>query len=180
MDIEQLAAKAAKGEDEAFLALLHHYKGMLYKTALVYLRNEDEALEALQEVTFRAYNHIHTLREPAYAKIWLLRMMMNYCHDQAKRKKRMIVSEELAYSMSGNMSHEQMELLDAMEALDQRSQEILMMKYFQDLKISEIANIWKKPEGTIKTWLSRALRSLRLLLDEKEGRETPWKKKKHS
>ncbi|MFS0781050.1 sigma-70 family RNA polymerase sigma factor [Bacillus sp. 1P06AnD] len=180
MEEEQLAKRAVKGDQDAFLALLQLHKKTLYKTALAYLRNENEALEALQEVTYRAYIHISSLREPAFAKTWLLRIMMNYCHDHARNKKRVVINEQLANSLAGDVSYEHMELLDAMEALDKRSQEVLSLKYFQDLKIAEIARLLDRPEGTIKTWLNRALQSLRTVLADREGGRAACPKKKQS
>ena len=58
-----------------------------YRTALAYLKNEGDALEAVQEVTFRAYEKIHSLKKPEYAKTWLVRIMMNYCRDVLHKQK---------------------------------------------------------------------------------------------
>ena len=59
----QLVQEAIKGDDQAFLKLIQLFKIDLYKTALSYLRNEEEALEAIQEVTYRAYKSIHSIRD---------------------------------------------------------------------------------------------------------------------
>ncbi|MCM3719461.1 RNA polymerase sigma factor [Fictibacillus phosphorivorans] len=69
METEQLVRKAVKGNDDAFLQLIHIYKVDLYKTALSFLRNEEEALEAIQEVTYRAYKGIRKVKEPTYFKL---------------------------------------------------------------------------------------------------------------
>jgi DNA-directed RNA polymerase specialized sigma24 family protein len=66
LDKEQLVEKAIKGNNDAFLQLIQTYKVDLYKTALSFLRNEEEALEAIQEVTYRAYKGIRKLKEAAY------------------------------------------------------------------------------------------------------------------
>jgi len=163
---EEAARAAIKGDDEAFLELMKAYKIDLYKTALAYLRNEGEALEAVQEVTFRAYKGIRALREPSYVKTWLIRIMINYCNDMLKKRKRVVFNEAAIYSEGRLENHDGLEIRDAMQGLDVRSQEILAMKYFQDLKISEIAAALDHPEGTIKTWLNRALKALREKLDE--------------
>lgn len=64
----ELAKQAIRGDDEAFLQLMFLHQEALYRTALAYLKSEEEALEAVQEVTFRAYEKINTLRMPEYAK----------------------------------------------------------------------------------------------------------------
>lgn len=90
-----IVKKAIKGDEQAFLSVMHAHKEALYRTALAYLKNEHDAIEAVQEVTFRAYKKIKTLKEPAYAKTWLIRIMMNYCQDELKKKKRFISHESL-------------------------------------------------------------------------------------
>lgn len=62
-----------------------------------------------------------------------------------------------------------MELEDAMDQLDDRSREILTLKYFHDLRIRDISSAMQRPEGTIKTWLHQALKQLRMQLDERGG-----------
>ncbi|SFB07314.1 MULTISPECIES: sigma-70 family RNA polymerase sigma factor [unclassified Bacillus (in: firmicutes)] len=166
---ERLAEQAINGDDEAFLKLIHLYKIDLYKTALSYLRNEGEALEAIQEVTYRAYKKIHTVRDASFIKTWLIRIMINYCNDFLKKKKRLMFVEEMIQSQPVSETHMEMEIKDAMQGLDERSREILTLKYFHDLKIKDIAKTLDCPEGTIKTWLNKALKSLREKLGEKGG-----------
>ncbi|GAA0497816.1 sigma-70 family RNA polymerase sigma factor [Salinibacillus aidingensis] len=165
----QTVQEAIRGSDEAFLELMKRYKTELYKTALAYFKNENDAIEAVQEVTFRAYRKIKTLKEPAYFKTWIIRIMINYCNDQLRKKKRFTSKPVEMETIQTNDSHIKMELEDAMQLLDDRSRELLMLKYFHELKIKEIAQVLKRPEGTIKTWLNKALQSLKQVLDEKEG-----------
>ncbi|HYK74058.1 MAG TPA: sigma-70 family RNA polymerase sigma factor [Pseudoneobacillus sp.] len=169
MNDEQMVQRAIRGDDEAFLNLIHMYKIDLYKTALSYLHNEEDALEAIQEVTYRAYKSIKTIREGSYFKTWLIRIMINYCNDQLKKNKRVVLGDEIMSAQGICESHEEMELKDAMLSLDERSREILTLKYFHDLKIKEIASTMQCPEGTVKTWLNKALKSLRGKLEEKGG-----------
>jgi len=163
---EKLVRDAIKGDDTAFLQLIQLCKIDLYKTALSFLRNEEEALEAVQEVTYRAYKNIHTVRDAAYFKTWLIRIMINYSNDQLKKKKRVVLNEEILKLHGTVEHHTEMELKDAMSTLDERSREILTLKYFQDMKIKDIAVTLQCPEGTVKTWLNKALKALR---DKLEG-----------
>ena len=149
--------------------MMHDYKIDLYKTAIVFLKDEEEALEAIQEVTYRAYKNIHGLREAAYAKTWLIRIMINYCNDRLKDKKKVFANESAIYSKPVYETHWEMELKDAMLGLDDRSREILTLKYFHDIKIKDIAIMMERPEGTVKTWLNKALKSLREKLEDKGG-----------
>ncbi|AZU60735.1 sigma-70 family RNA polymerase sigma factor [Neobacillus mesonae] len=166
---ERLVKKAIKGDDSAFLQLIELYKIDLYKTALSFLRNEEEALEAVQEVTYRAYKNRKSVKEPSYFKTWLLRIMINYCNDQLKKQKRVILNDEILNMQGAAESHTKIELKDAMQGLDDRSREILTLKYFHELKIKEIAETLQCPEGTVKTWLNKALKALREKLEGNGG-----------
>jgi RNA polymerase sigma-70 factor (TIGR02954 family) len=169
LDTEQLVEKAIKGNDDAFLQLIHTFKVDLYKTAISFLRNEEEALEAIQEVTYRAFKGIRKLKEASYFKTWLIRIMINYCNDQLKKQKRVIINEETLETIGVSENYSELELKDAMLGLDDRSREILTLKYFHDLKIKDIASTMQCPEGTVKTWLNKALKALREKLEEKGG-----------
>lgn len=166
---EQLVEKAIAGDEGAFLQLMKHYKVDLYKTALSYLRNEHEAIEAVQEVTYRAYKNIKKVREPAFFKTWLIRIMINYCNDQMKEKKRVVYDDELLSKYWIEDGDLQFEIDEALRSLDESSRELIMLKYIHGLKIKEISAEMDCPEGTIKTWLHKALKLLREKLEEKGG-----------
>jgi len=79
--------RTIEGDEQAFLSVMLAQKADLYRNALAFLKNEHDAIEAVQEVTFRAYKKIKTLKKPAYVKTWLIRIMINYCQD-VRRKRR--------------------------------------------------------------------------------------------
>ncbi|MFM1652213.1 sigma-70 family RNA polymerase sigma factor [Brevibacillus sp. B_LB10_24] len=135
------------------------------------MKNEQDALDAVQETTFRAYKQLSRLREPQYFQTWLIRILLNYCHDQTKAKKRWklieTVPEEHA-SHSDDMRQERVHLGMALEQLGPKYKQVIILKYFEDMTIAEIARVIGRPEGTVKTRLHQALSQLRKLL-EKDG-----------
>ncbi|SDN27433.1 RNA polymerase sigma-70 factor, ECF subfamily [Psychrobacillus sp. OK028] len=166
MEVIEIAKKAIKGDDEAFLQIMHLYKDTLYRTAFAFLKTEHEAVEAMQEVTFRAYQKIRTVKEPSYMKTWLVRIMINYCQDQLKKSKRASSSETLPeIGFSEDTTH--LEINEAIASLSSSEQQLIFLKYFQNTKIKEIAELEKIPEGTVKSRLHKALKSLRNFLSEK-------------
>lgn len=180
-DIRQMAAAARDGDTEAFTNLIHAHKLQLYKMAYGYLGNAPDALEALQEVTFRSYLKIGTLKEPAYFSSWLFRILINYCQDEQKKRKRrqpLQVGAELTanpcplpapHPRDEEQHVQRMMVKDALNQLEQRYQTVIQLKYYQDWTITEIARTLEKPEGTIKTWLNKALKGLRSKLGKEEG-----------
>lgn len=156
-----------KGNDDAFLELIHSYQEAMYRTAISYLKNEGDALEAVQEVTYRAYRNIKTVKEPAYFKTWLIRIMMNYCQDMLKKSKREVLEDRIISMQGVSEDFTFLEIEEALLSLSDYERELLHLKYFEEIKIKDIAIMWKTPEGTIKTRLHKALRSLRTNFEEK-------------
>jgi RNA polymerase sigma-70 factor (TIGR02954 family) len=164
-----LVDKARKGDEHALYSLILAHKEQLYKIAYSYLKNEQDSLEAIQEVTFRAFKSIRKLKESSYFSTWLIRIMMNYCNDELRKRKRTIPSGDVAHDVPFVENQHRFELEEAIDALDATSKQVLTLKYFQDFKIKEIADILECPEGTVKTWLNKALKKLRYQLDGKGG-----------
>ena len=169
MDDVELSRQAIAGNEEAFLGFMRQHKEVLLRTAIAFLKNEQDALEALQEVTVRAFNKIHTVKEPAYAKTWLIRVMMNYCQDQLKHQKRFQYEERLANQSSKDIVH--LELKEALATLPEKEQQLIYLKYFQDVKIKDIAKLENIPEGTVKSRLHKTLRTLRSYFEDEGGQE---------
>jgi RNA polymerase sigma-70 factor (ECF subfamily) len=170
MKNEKLIIEAQQNDDEAFYKLISKYKVQLYKIAYSYFKNEQDALEAVQETTFRAYKNIKKLKQLQYAKTWLIRIMINYCIDEQKRKKKYNHFIYKETEESTTIDNTRMEIEEAIEKLDSKYRQVIILKYFEDLKIKDIALVMKRPEGTIKTWLNKALKKLKNML-EKEGEE---------
>ncbi|MEK4523322.1 sigma-70 family RNA polymerase sigma factor [Psychrobacillus sp. FSL W7-1493] len=168
MEELEIAKKAIQRDEQAFLQLMQMHKAALYRTAYAFLKNEHDAIEAMQEVTFRAYQKIHTVKEPNYIKTWLVRIMINYCQTQLKKNKRFLSSDFLQEQRyDENSSY--LDIEEAISTLSEKEQQLIYMKYYQDSKIKEIAEIESIPEGTVKSRLHKALKSLRDFLTEKGG-----------
>ncbi|WP_342513325.1 sigma-70 family RNA polymerase sigma factor [Sporosarcina sp. FSL K6-1522] len=166
MNEHELAKRAVQRDTQAFLEIIQLYKETLYRTAFAFLKNEHDAIEAVQEVTVRAYNKIHTVKEPDYLKTWLVRIMMNYCQDQLRKNKRYTSSEGLQeLGTHPNFTH--LEIEEALAILPETEQRLIHLMYFQDTKIKDIAVIENIPEGTVKSRLHKTLRTLRNFLSEK-------------
>lgn len=165
--MKDLVMRAVDGDDAAFTELMDRHKIQLYKMAYSYLRNEDDAVEAVQEVTFRAYRALKKINNPDFFSTWLIRILLNYCMDVQKSKKRIIVDTEKMEQAAVYQNHESIEIEQAMKEMETKQRELLELKYFHELKITEIAELWQCPEGTVKTRLYKALKILKGKLEAK-------------
>lgn len=163
---ETIYQRAIKKEETAFLAVMKEYETLLYHTALGYLKNEHDAIEAVQEVTYRAFRKIHTVKNPIYLKTWLIRIMLNVCYDMVKLQKRQW--HDMYKEPSTELNEYSLQIEEALATLTKEHQEVVHLKYFHDLKNAEIALIQEIPEGTVKSRLHKALQKLRIFLEEGE------------
>ena len=148
-------------DENALLQLLKQNEEKLYRIAYSYLRNEQDALDAYQELTYRALKNLHKLREPDYIGTWLVRVLINICLDMKKKQRNVVVSDSI--TEEGTVDHHTFEISDVIAQLSPEEQELIYLKYFQDLKNREIAQHQNIPEGTVKSRLHATLKRLRIL-----------------
>jgi RNA polymerase sigma factor (sigma-70 family) len=150
-------------EEEIFFNRVSVQKRNLYGIAYSYLRNEADALEMLQEATCRAWIKRKSLKDPERFAPWIIRILINCCMDELKRRKRIVTPEPQRFE-NGIMELASDRKLDMEQALDHvkpKYRQVLVLKYYRDMTLSDIAEIMGKPEGTIKTWLNKGLKQLR-------------------
>ncbi|OXM15072.1 RNA polymerase subunit sigma-70 [Paenibacillus herberti] len=142
----------------------------LLRISLAYLRNEEAALEAIQETTCRAYAKLGKLRQPEFFRTWLIRILINVCADEHKRLRRQRSTGRLVDrpAAAENLSA-RIELEEAVAELEPKLCQLVLLKYAEDMTLAEIALAMEKPEGTVKTWLNRALKQLRQRMGREEN-----------
>lgn len=170
MTTEERVAAAQNGDDEAFYELVCAEKERLYRIAYAYLKNEADALEALQEATCRAYLKLRKLKEARYFQTWLTRILIHYCIDEQKRKRRVLPLYELPDTLAHDLAlDDKLRLELAIDRLPPNYRHIIILKYYEDMTLTDISKLLEKPEGTVKTWLHKALEELRLAYGRKGG-----------
>lgn len=166
MNTQNLISKSIDGDNDSFYQIINNYKEMLYRIAYTYFNNQEDALEAVQETTYRAYKNINKLKSPQYFKTWITRILINFCNDEIKRRKKII---PLKFNISSEIVeiNENKLIIDfALNQLKSNYKQVILLKYMEDMKISEIAQIMDCPEGTVKSWLNRGLAELKKILSK--------------
>jgi RNA polymerase sigma factor (sigma-70 family) len=156
--------RAVGGDNEAFVSLLAPYHGKIYRTAFAYLKNEPDALDAVQEVAIKAYKNLRKIKKPEALTAWLTRITINYCLTEIKKGKRVMPVADVELSPDHQRKTDSLQPLmmqEAIETLPRDLQVIIFLKYYDGFTLEEIAGQMRKPVGTIKTMLHRALVALR-------------------
>ncbi|KOP65187.1 RNA polymerase subunit sigma [Bacillus sp. FJAT-18019] len=163
MDHKELAVAACRGDEKAFYALVTEHRRRLYGIAYSYLHNESDALEVLQETVCRAWMKCRKLKDPEAFVPWITRILIHCCVDEQKRKKRMVPVEEVRMQETAAemVSDSKLDLERALGRIKPKYRHVLILKYYQDMTIRDIASILDVPEGTVKTRLHQGLKLLR-------------------
>ena len=169
MSTEELVKMAQLGDHEAFHQLVSANNKKLYSIAIAYLKDENDALEAIQEATCKAYIKLAKLKEPRYFQTWFIRILIRCCIDEQKRKKKMMPLFQITEPLAADLKlDDKIRLEMAIDLLAPKLRHIIILKYYEDMTLSEIANLLEKPEGTVKTWLNKALKELRIAFRKEE------------
>ncbi|MFF2482470.1 sigma-70 family RNA polymerase sigma factor [Paenibacillus sp. NPDC058071] len=166
MELDELAAAAVKGDEEALLRRIDYDKRKLYGIAFAYMRHETDALDAIQETVCRVWAKRRSLRDPKLFTTWTVRILLRVCMDERKKRRRERPSSAALFQSTptGNVLEAAAGRLDMEAQLDRLKPHyrmVVVLKYYRDMTITDIAELMNKPDGTIRTWLHKALRILR-------------------
>lgn len=164
-----LVEKAQQGDEQSFYELIEPLQNQLYRIAYVYVQNEDDAVDIFQQSVIRAYEALPKLKEPQYFTTWMTRIVINCSKTYIEKTKHTEVTEPQhfdSYAAAGQSANveEGIDLWQALSQLEEKYKTALLLRFYQDYTVKEIATILELPEGTVKTNIRRGLQRLRQLL----------------
>lgn len=164
MKLERLVNKAQKGNAKAYLMLFQRYEEDIYRMAYVYVKNQDDALDIVQEVAYQSFKKISTLKKPEYFKTWLMKITINCSLNVINKNKKVIPLYPDFEVLTGSENHDialSLSLDELMNTLQEDEKSVVLLKYYDDRTLKEISEILDMPLGTAKSVLYRALDKLR-------------------
>ncbi|MGN7479692.1 sigma-70 family RNA polymerase sigma factor [Solibacillus silvestris] len=171
MEIKKLVQRAKKGDGEAFEQLISFVREKLYRTAYAYVRNEQDALDIYQEAVYTAFISIKKLKKPESFAGWITKILVFKAIDFIRKESRHFPTddEEILTLIEPENVDDIMHTMDlsaAFKYLSPKVKTIILLKYYHDLSMREIAIIMNLPEGTVKSHLNRAKKELKTVLKE--------------
>ncbi|MDD5702235.1 MAG: sigma-70 family RNA polymerase sigma factor [Dehalococcoidales bacterium] len=175
-----LVRRYQSGDKEAFRMLVEQYRSALYGTAYLMTRDRSSAEDAVQETLIQMWKHLPSLRLHGSIRFWLIRIVVNEVKQQFRKKRIPTVPLEQVPEMIDNINtaetaimrdEERRQLKQALEVLPSEQREAVVLRYFSDLTVPEVARVLGEREGTIKSRLSRALDRLGEILGGDKERE---------
>ena len=175
MDEEELITLSQQGDQDSFRALMERYRPTLVKTSYLTTRDSEAAQDVVQETLVRVWRGLPSYKPRGSFRAWLIKILMNQARRQYRRKLTPTVPLAAAAEMPSNSEspddaaqrqeqHEQVR--EALELLTNDHREVVILRYFSELTVPEIAQALSCREGTVKSRLSRAQSHLKQVLSE--------------
>ena len=177
--LARLVAKAQKGNDKATEEVVNMISGYLYYYSLTLLGDDDKARDAVQDILLSMLQKLNTLENPKAFLGWMKTMTAHYCHNKVTRAKtqysldEMIETEDLSEQICPSKPLETEEtcalVREAVNALPVLLRESVMMHYFNQMSVREIAQTLEINENTVKSRLHSARQSMKKYLEKYGG-----------
>nr|WP_024836215.1 RNA polymerase sigma factor [Clostridium sp. 12(A)] len=152
-----------KMENEAERMLIDNYD-KYYRLAYSYVKNEQDALDIVQESAYRVIKDLDKLKERNYLSTWIYRIVINTAIDTLRKKKRETVSFEDIEIVHEDQYKEE-DPLEILNVLEDKDRALVILKYVEDWKLEEISEALDMNVSTVKSRLYRALKKLKVILE---------------
>ncbi|MFQ5719620.1 MAG: RNA polymerase sigma factor [Acidobacteriota bacterium] len=175
-DDEALMRAVQAEKPDAFEEFVRRYQKRFYRIAMGYMRDHDDALDAVQGTFIRIYSARHRWTPRARPFTWSYRILVNHCIDLI-RKRRIRDADSLDDVQAAgrdapdrttpspfdrSAGHEVGDAIrEAVAGLPDRQREVFTLRHFEELSLQEIANVQGCALGTVKSSLHRAVMTLR-------------------
>lgn len=136
-----------------------------YRLAYSYVHNEADAMDIVQEGAYKAILKSGLLGNPEYLSTWIYRIMVNEALSFIRKHKnfRMELNED--FDMPSTDQYEDLDLKRALEELGEPDMTIIRLRFYEEMKLEQIADILGENCSYIKSRLYRCLKRLRLSLE---------------
>lgn len=148
--------------------ILENYN-QYYRLAYSYVHNEADASDIVQTGAYKAIKRSHTLKKTEYAGTWVYRIMLNECFNSARKTEMLsleAIQEEGVSLACSEDSYQDIDLQRAIDHLPSEDKAVITLRYFEDKKIEEIAQILDVNINTVKSRLYRSMKKLRDALSD--------------
>lgn len=146
--------------------LLENYESY-YRLAFSYVHQEADAMDIVQEGAYRAMLKADTLREESFAGTWVYRIMINEAKEYLRKNRREYAQPD--ENLAAAEQYRDPDLMAALDGLPEEERTLIVLRYFEDRQLAEIAEILQENLSTVKSRLYRTLAKLRARLSVQEG-----------
>jgi RNA polymerase sigma-70 factor (ECF subfamily) len=173
IDIAHDESRSRADRERAFADRLTHAAPASYRIAALILGNHADAEDAIQEAAVEAWRHLRELRDLDRFDPWFGRIVINKCRDRTRRRRPMAVlllDDDRRFARPPDVEDlpERDALARSLSALAPEHRTVVVLRYFADLSLQDIAERTGERLGTVKSRLRYALAALRAAYDAAE------------
>lgn len=143
--------------------LLENYN-KYYRLACSYVHNDADAGDIVQNGAYKAILNSDKLKNIEYAETWIYRIMMNEIFARYRETEN-ISLDEISVERGKEDEYENFDLQKALQSLDKEDRTVVVLRYFEDMKLEDIAVVLNENLSTVKSRLYRSMRKLKLQLE---------------
>jgi RNA polymerase sigma-70 factor (ECF subfamily) len=171
VDVETVVVMGAEVDIDAFERLYRSEHARLVSVAMVFLRDRDASMDAVQEAFLRVYRRWADDRDLERPEAWVRRVLVNECIDRTRRSKREAQINSRVNAMPRSVSASQAldrsaEVFRAAATLPPLQLAVVALHHVDQLSVDEVATVLGVRPGTVKSSLFRARRRLVKMMEE--------------
>ncbi|MCQ4085435.1 sigma-70 family RNA polymerase sigma factor [Saccharibacillus sp. JS10] len=160
MENEEWVQRAQHGDRDAFVELMRQHEEALHRMAWSMLRKEEDVADVLQETILKAYRAISDLHSPQFFRTWLFRILINECNTLLRSRNRTVTVSDFPIVAAKGNDYDGVDMRDAVDRLEQKQRTVIILHYFEDMSITQVAETLNLTESAVKTRLMRARTAL--------------------
>lgn len=172
-DLEQTLKQAQAGSDAALTQLYNTYFERIYRFIFYRVSHKETAEDLTEDVFVKLFKKLKNLEQPAAFEGWLFQIARNQVIDYYRSKKQLVPLEEVENTLEYetnivdivNLKTEQVVFIKLLKELTPEQQQVIKLKFLEDINNSVIAQMLQKTEGAIRVIQHRAIAKLKELID---------------
>ena len=182
---DMLIDEIKNGQQTAYDELMQRHQSHVYHIAYNFTKSAEDAMDLSQTIFLKAYENLKKFRQESQFKTWLMRITYNEGQNWVRRNKKNLIQEDLDSSgvLAAHLKPSQEDevlasenkalLIRCLYELNTKYRLAVVLKYFENYSIKEIAETLNSSEGVVKNMLFRSLQKLRAQLRSRENGVNP-------
>ena len=155
---------------EEFAAAVTQHSRRMFRATRSVLDSDADAEDAVGQAVLQAWQSLDKLRDKEAVRPWLVKIAVNCAYAQRRGRGKVVYLDDLPQEPAAPEPPQDGGLWEAVCALPPERRAVVVLFYYEDMSVEQIAKALRAPQGTVKSRLSRARKQLKEMLCDKEGR----------
>ncbi|WP_238651859.1 RNA polymerase sigma factor [Paenibacillus piscarius] len=161
--------RVGRKQEKLLIQCITENQERAYRLAYSYVRNKEDALDIVQDAIHKAFMNIESLKNTSSLKSWFFRIVVTTSLDFIRKQKKIQLMDEETLEVvvpSNEDRYADLDLARSLEELPEKYRILIILRFFEDMKIEEIAEVLDEKLSTVKTRLYQGLQKLRVNMSE--------------